>query len=125
MRWDFEHGELAEAESRAAVVVEGMYSSPLSAPGSIETHTCLASFDADGHLTVWTGVHMVFMYRKALADALGLDWKRITVVQPPIGGIGRGHGGGSVRRPHRRGAGADPEQLVLQLRIARRRGAGQ
>jgi len=86
MRWDFEHGELAEAESRAAVVVEGMYSSPLSAPGSIETHTCLASFDADGHLTVWTGVHMVFMYRKALADALGLDWKRITVVQPPIGG---------------------------------------
>ncbi|HEX6348248.1 MAG TPA: xanthine dehydrogenase family protein molybdopterin-binding subunit [Candidatus Dormibacteraeota bacterium] len=86
MRWDFEHGDLAEAERRAAVVVEGMYSSPLSAPGSIETHTCIASFDAAGHLTVWTGVHMVFMYRKALADALDLDWKKITVVQPPIGG---------------------------------------
>jgi len=86
MRWDFDHGDLAEAERRAAVVVEGMYSSPLSAPASIETHVCAAAFDADGHLTVWTGVHMVFMYRRALADALDLDWKKITVVQPPIGG---------------------------------------
>jgi len=86
MRWDFEHGDLEDAERRAAVVVEGMYSSPLSAPAAIETHVCLAAFDAGSHLTVWTGVHMVFMYRKALADALDLDWKKITVVQPPIGG---------------------------------------
>jgi xanthine dehydrogenase molybdenum-binding subunit len=86
MRWDFDHGDVAEMERRAAVVVEGMYSSPLSAPASIETHVCTAAFDGDGHLDVWTGVHMVFMYRKAIADALGLDWKRITVHQPPIGG---------------------------------------
>ncbi len=86
MRWDYEHGDLAEMERRSAVIVEGTYSSPLSAPASIETHVCTAAFDADGHLTVWTGVHMAFMYRKAIADALGLDWKRITVVQPPIGG---------------------------------------
>lgn len=29
---------------------------------------------------------MVFMYRKELADCLGLDWRRITIVQPPVGG---------------------------------------
>ena len=86
MRWDFEHGDLADAERRAAVVVEGLYSSPLSAPASIETHVCVAAFDANAQLTVWTGVHMVFMYRKALAEALDLDWKKINVVQPPIGG---------------------------------------
>jgi CO/xanthine dehydrogenase Mo-binding subunit len=86
MRWDFDHGDLAEMERRAAVVIEGVYSSPLSAPGSIETHVCTAAFDGDGNLDVWTGVHMVFMYRKAIADALGLDWRRITVHQPPIGG---------------------------------------
>ncbi len=86
MRWDYEHGDLAEMERRSAVIVEGTYSSPLSAPASIETHVCTASFDAGGHLTVWTGVHMAFMYRKAIADTLGLDWKRITVYQPPIGG---------------------------------------
>jgi len=86
MRWDFEHGDLADAERRCAVVVEGLYSSPLSAPGSIETHVCVAAFDANRHLTVWSGVHMVFMYRKAIADTLDLDWKKINVVQPPIGG---------------------------------------
>jgi len=29
---------------------------------------------------------MVFMYRKELSDCLGLDWQRITIVQPPVGG---------------------------------------
>ena len=29
---------------------------------------------------------MVFMYRKELADTLGLDWRRITIRQPPVGG---------------------------------------
>jgi CO/xanthine dehydrogenase Mo-binding subunit len=86
MRWDFEHGDVEGAARAAAVVVEGTYSSPLSAPASIETHCCLAAFDAEGDLDVWTGVHMAFMYRKALADCLGLDWSRIRVRQPPIGG---------------------------------------
>lgn len=86
MRWDFEHGDVEQAAREAAVVVEGVYSSPLSAPASIETHVCLASFDAEGRLDVWTGVHMAFMYRKALAEALDLEWRDITVHQPPIGG---------------------------------------
>jgi CO/xanthine dehydrogenase Mo-binding subunit len=86
MRWDFEHGDLEAAERAAAVVIDGTYSSPLSAPASIETHCCSAAFDSNGDLDVWTGVHMAFMYRKALADALGLDWRAIRVHQPPIGG---------------------------------------
>lgn len=86
MRWDFDHGDVDAAAARCAVIVEGDYSSPLSAPAPIETHACLAEFDAEGRLTVWTGVHMASMYRRALADSLGLDWRRITVVQPPVGG---------------------------------------
>ena len=86
MRWDFSHGDVEAAAARAAVIVEGTYSSPLSAPASIETHCCVASFDAEGRLDVWTGVHMAFMYRKAIADCLGLDWRDIRVHQPPIGG---------------------------------------
>src|SRR5215472_1159397 len=86
MRWDFEHGDVDAAARAAAVVVEGTYSSPLSAPASIETHCCLAAFDSEGRLDVWTGVHMAFMYRKAIADCLDLDWREIRVHQPPIGG---------------------------------------
>jgi xanthine dehydrogenase molybdenum-binding subunit len=86
MRWDFEHGDVEAAASSAAVIVEGTYSSPLSAPASIETHCCVAGFDSEGRLDVWTGVHMAFMYRKAIADCLELDWRDIRVHQPPIGG---------------------------------------
>jgi CO/xanthine dehydrogenase Mo-binding subunit len=86
MRWDFAHGDVDEAAERAAVVVEGEYSSPLSAPVPIETHCCVAAFDADGRLDVWTGVHMAFMYRRAIADCLDLDWRDVRVHQPPIGG---------------------------------------
>jgi CO/xanthine dehydrogenase Mo-binding subunit len=86
MRWDFDDGDVDAASARAAVVVEGSYSAPQAAPAPIETHVVIASFDADGQLTVWSPVHMVFMYRKELADCLGLDWQRITVIQPPVGG---------------------------------------
>ena len=86
MRWDFDDGEVDTAAARAAVIVEGSYSTPQAAPAPIETHVVIASFAPDGHLTVWSPVHMVFMYRKELADCLGLDWRRITVIQPPVGG---------------------------------------
>lgn len=86
MRWDFETGDLAAAEAHSAVIVEGAYSSPQAAPAPIETHVVIADFDPTGHLTVISPVHMVFMYRKELADCLGLDWQRITIKQPPVGG---------------------------------------
>lgn len=86
LRWDFDQGDVDAAAERAAVVVEGHYSSPQAAPAPIETHVVIASFDPAGQLTVWSPVHMVFMYRKELADCLGLDWRKITVIQPPVGG---------------------------------------
>ena len=86
MRWDFTHGDVDAAATEAAVIVEGHYSAPQAAPVPIETHVVIASFDPDGHLTVWSPIHMVFMYRKELAGCLGLDWRQITVIQPPVGG---------------------------------------
>lgn len=86
MRWDFDDGDVDAAAARAAAIVEGLYSAPQAAPAPIETHVVIASFSPSGHLTVWSPVHMVFMYRKALADCLGLDWRNITVIQPPVGG---------------------------------------
>ncbi|MGI8564719.1 MAG: xanthine dehydrogenase family protein molybdopterin-binding subunit [Candidatus Dormibacter sp.] len=86
MRWDFDHGDVEQASRAAHVIVEGTFQSPLSAPASIETHCCIAAFDSEGRLDVWTGVHMAFMYRKAIADTLQLDWRDIVIHQPPIGG---------------------------------------
>jgi xanthine dehydrogenase molybdenum-binding subunit len=97
MRWDFDHGDLEEAEARADVVVQGAYAAPLAAPAPMETHVVTAAFDAAGRLRVWSPVQMSFIYRKALADSLGLDWRRITVVHPAVGG---GFGGKIDIDPH-------------------------
>jgi CO/xanthine dehydrogenase Mo-binding subunit len=86
MRWDRDCGDLDEAMAAADVVVDGVYSSPPAVPAPLETHNVTAAFDGSGRLRVWSPVQMVFMYRKELADCLGLDWRSITVVQPPIGG---------------------------------------
>ncbi len=86
MEWNFQTGDLSEAERRSAVIVSGTYSSPQAAPAPIETHVVIANFDAEGGLEVISPVHMVFMYRKELADCLGLDWRRVNIRQPPVGG---------------------------------------
>jgi CO/xanthine dehydrogenase Mo-binding subunit len=86
MRWDGDYGDLDEAVAAADVIVEGTYSSPPAVPAPMETHNVTAAFDARGRLQVWSPVQMVFMYRRELASCLDLDWRNITVVQPPIGG---------------------------------------
>jgi CO/xanthine dehydrogenase Mo-binding subunit len=86
MRWDFDEGDLDEAVAGADVVVEGMYSTPQAAPAPIETHVVTAAFDAGGRLRVWTPIQMPFMYRKEIADSLGLSWAAVTVIQPLVGG---------------------------------------
>jgi len=86
MRWDFDHGDVAGAERQAAVVVEGLYQSPLAAPAPIETHVTIASYDAHDHVTIWAPIHMVFLYRKEISQCLGIPWEKITVIQPPVGG---------------------------------------
>ena len=42
MRWDFDDGDVDTAAARAAVIVEGSYSTPQAAPAPIETHVVIA-----------------------------------------------------------------------------------
>lgn len=86
MTWRFSEGDVVKALREADVVVEERFSTQYVSACPMEPHTTVASFDSSGYLTVWAGVHFATMYRKAIAECLGVPWSRIRVVQPTIGG---------------------------------------
>jgi xanthine dehydrogenase molybdenum-binding subunit len=86
MTWRFSHGDVEQALREADCIVEERFSTQYVSACPIEPHTTVASFDASGYLTVWAGVHFATMYRKALAECLGIPWSKIRIIQPTIGG---------------------------------------
>ncbi|MDO8688612.1 MAG: xanthine dehydrogenase family protein molybdopterin-binding subunit [Dehalococcoidia bacterium] len=52
----------------------------------LEGHACVASYDADGRLTVWTSTQNPYYIKKDLAYTLGLDDSKVRVILPYVGG---------------------------------------
>ncbi len=91
LRYQFAHGDVDAAFSRAAAVAEGAYRLNYVSPAALGTMAALASWSPDGALTMWSTTQVPFLYQKDLAEALGITGDRVRVIQPPIGGsFGRG-----------------------------------
>ncbi|HEY6958697.1 MAG TPA: molybdopterin cofactor-binding domain-containing protein [Candidatus Limnocylindria bacterium] len=58
----------------------------------IESHACVASYDADGKLTLWTSTQVPHYLHREMEKVLGLARSRIRVIATPNGG---GFGGKS------------------------------
>jgi 4-hydroxybenzoyl-CoA reductase subunit alpha len=52
----------------------------------IETHSCVASYDGDGKLTLWTATQVPHYVHRELEKVLGLPRSRIRVIATPNGG---------------------------------------
>ena len=52
----------------------------------IETHACVASYDGDGKLTLWTATQVPHYVHRELEKVLGLPRSRIRVIATPNGG---------------------------------------
>src|SRR6266508_3222744 len=52
----------------------------------IETHACVASYDGDGKLTLWTATQVPHYLHRELEKVLGLPRSRIRVIATPNGG---------------------------------------
>jgi CO/xanthine dehydrogenase Mo-binding subunit len=90
-RYNYSHGDAERAFDFADVCVEGEFRLPYVIHGALETSFCLASFDLQGHLTIWSTTQIPFLLQRDLAAALGLPGRDIRVIQPAIGGaFGRG-----------------------------------
>lgn len=90
-------GDGAEALAHCDVVVSGEYSTPVQAHGFIETENGVAHCAADGSLTITASTQAPFRDRMEIAHALGLDFERIRVIAPCLGGGFGGKDGATVQ----------------------------
>jgi xanthine dehydrogenase YagR molybdenum-binding subunit len=107
-RGDVERG-FAEAE----VTVEATYSVAVHTHASLEPHCVVARWDGDD-LTVWASTQGVFTVREGLAEALGIERTRITVITEHMGG-----GFGSKLAPSAAGSAF----AVVACKLAKKAGA--
>src|SRR5262245_39196 len=85
LRRRFSQGDVDGAFARAAVRVRERFDHGRCAAAPLEPRGIVAQWD-DGHLTVWTGTQVPFIYRAAVARALDLPESRVRVLVPDTGG---------------------------------------
>jgi len=79
-------GSLAEAEQRADTVVTGQYHTPIVLHCHLENHTAYAYMDDQDHLVIVSSTQIPHICRRIVGQALGMEWSRIRVIKPYIGG---------------------------------------
>jgi carbon-monoxide dehydrogenase large subunit len=82
-RWS--QGDVDGAFARAAVRVRERFDHGRCAAVPLESRGIVARWE-DGHLTIWTGTQVPFIYRTALARAFGLSESCVRVIVPDTGG---------------------------------------
>ncbi len=83
---DLAFGEVGAALAAADVVVEGRWFYEGSTHAPIEPHCAVASWSADGNLTLWSATQVSHYLHRELSKVLGLPADRIRVIQPVVGG---------------------------------------
>jgi 4-hydroxybenzoyl-CoA reductase subunit alpha len=81
-----EFGDVDAAIEGADVVVENEYSFHGTTHTAIEPHCAVATYSADGLLTVWSATQITHYVQRALARVLELPEAKVRVVQPCLGG---------------------------------------
>ena len=84
-RYGFERGDVAEAFSRAGIVVEGEYTFPAVYQYSMETHSVIAHY-LDDEVVIWATCQHPFLVRTEIALLFGIPVDSVRVVVPFLGG---------------------------------------
>jgi 4-hydroxybenzoyl-CoA reductase alpha subunit len=83
---DLQFGDVQQAFSTSAILVEDDFFYEGSAHAPIEPHCAIAQYDADGNLTVWSSTQIGHYLHRELARVLEIPETRIRVIQPFVGG---------------------------------------
>ncbi len=81
-----EFGDLDRGFAEADHVREDWFFFEGNTHAAIEQHACVASYDADGKLTLWTATQVPHYLHRELEKVLGLPRSHIRVVATPNGG---------------------------------------
>ncbi|RLB17227.1 MAG: xanthine dehydrogenase family protein molybdopterin-binding subunit [Deltaproteobacteria bacterium] len=87
--WKFVSGDVEEAKKKAAYIAQGHFETPLIQQSCMGTAGCIAEFDLQNNLTIYTKTQIPFLaqndFNRALA-AMGLKGKNTRVIVPTLGG---------------------------------------
>ena len=86
-----EQGDLDEGFRKARVVKEGLFRTSRVQHCPLEPHACVAKWDTDGRLYVWSSTQSPFGCRAELGETLGIPESRISVAH--FGHVGGSFGG--------------------------------
>jgi CO/xanthine dehydrogenase Mo-binding subunit len=90
-KYDYEHGNVEEGFAACDEVIEMDIQLPRHSPGQMAPSGCMAAWDHEGRLTVWTPNQVPFLMAKDFADAFKIPGSKVRVIQPTIGGsFGKG-----------------------------------
>ncbi len=106
-------GDVDKGFAEAEVTVEATYSVSVHTHSPLEPHSVLAKWDGDD-LTVWASTQGIFTVREGLAEALGIERTRVTVITEHMGG-----GFGSKLAPSASGSAF----AVVACKLAKQAGA--
>ncbi len=81
-----EFGAVDELARTSDLVLEDEYSFHGSTHAPIEPHCAVATYSADGLLTLWSATQITHYVHRALAQVLQLPAQKIRVIQPCLGG---------------------------------------
>jgi 4-hydroxybenzoyl-CoA reductase alpha subunit len=81
-----EFGDAERGFSECDVIVEGRFTSPGVAHCCMEPRGCVAFFEFNGKLTVWSTTQAPHPLRQDLADVLGLPISKVRVMRAHVGG---------------------------------------
>ena len=79
-------GDVEKGFQEADVVVEETFRTAGNHICQMEPCTCIASFAADGRLTIWSPSQHPFLHRRKLAEIFGMPEGRIKWITPHVGG---------------------------------------
>jgi CO/xanthine dehydrogenase Mo-binding subunit len=82
----FKKGDAEAGFKGAEVIIEGKYTTKPVHQGYIEPHACLATYAADGQITIHSSSQGHFMVRAYTAKLLGIDIANIRCTPAEIGG---------------------------------------
>ncbi len=81
-----QRGDVARGFAEADLIVEGEYRTGRPTPAYMEPNVCVAQWDGNGKLTMWSSTQTAFMVRGILAEVLGLPLNQVRVLVDHMGG---------------------------------------
>ncbi|MCW5634586.1 MAG: molybdopterin-dependent oxidoreductase [Rubrivivax sp.] len=81
-----QRGDIERGFAEADLVLEGVYETGRPTPAYMEPNVCVAQWDANGKLTMWSSTQTAFMVRGILAEVLGLPLNHVRVLVDHMGG---------------------------------------